>query len=135
MDKDSVKTTPRQADIAMAVAAVVAPIIAQVMRDPDVLAAVRSALTPADVAPAGLVDAGALARELRVSRATVSRLTSDGMPHQLVGARRRYDVAACRAWLAERGPVAAPKRPKRAPDDSGVDISDVRGLRRFGGRP
>lgn len=85
-------------------------------------------------APAGLVDARALAVALRVSRAQITRLRGDGLPHELVGTRARFDVAKCRAWLTARGPKAAPRTPIRpVPDDSGVDVSDVPGLRIAGG--
>lgn len=96
------------------------------------LAAIENAERPE--APAGLVDARALAIALRVSRAQITRLRGDGLPHEIVGTRARFDVAKCRAWLTARGPKAAPKTPIRpVPDDSGVDVSDVPGLRLAGG--
>lgn len=78
-------------------------------------------------------DAAGLARALGASTATVSRLTRDGMPCELVGARRRYCVAECRAWLTARGAVAAPKNHvRRVPVADDVDVSSVPGLRRVG---
>jgi hypothetical protein len=99
---------------------------------PRTRAALRALLAPEPTPER--VDAAGIAKALGVSGATVSRLTRDGMPHELVGSRRRYDVAACRAWLTARGPVTAPKNHvRRVPDDSAVDISTVPGLRRVGG--
>jgi hypothetical protein len=50
------------------------------------------------------------------------------MQYQCVGARKRFDLDACRAWLAARGKRKAFVAPKRQRDD--VDISDVHGFHR-----
>jgi hypothetical protein len=69
--------------------------------------------TPPQVAPAPapapvpLVDKRELARLLDVSVATIDRLARSGMPFQPVGDARRFDIAACRAWLADHGKHAA----------------------------
>jgi hypothetical protein len=66
---------------------------------------VRSALAehvPSSTTQA-LVDRRELARLLAMSPATVTRLTSEGAPVIHVGDSPRYDVAAFRAWLDERG--------------------------------
>jgi excisionase family DNA binding protein len=44
-----------------------------------------------------------LAAQLRVSERTVARMVNDGCPSFLVGARRRFDLAAVTAWAEERG--------------------------------
>lgn len=48
-----------------------------------------------------------LAQQLNVSTATIDRFVRRGMPHFYVGDRRRFDIAACRAWLATHGKAAA----------------------------
>jgi hypothetical protein len=66
--------------------------------------------------PAPLVHKRALAVALSVSPATVDRLVRSGMPFQAVGDAKRFDLAACRAWLAEQGqrPAAPPAPPASA---------------------
>ncbi|MDP9037367.1 MAG: hypothetical protein M3O50_21425, partial [Myxococcota bacterium] len=59
---------------------------------------------------------------LAVSLATLDRLTREGMPIAAhVGDARRFDLEACRAWLAVRG-----KRPTKAPKSNRtIDLGDV----------
>jgi hypothetical protein len=81
--------------------------------------------------PSGLLDKRDAAKMLGVSMATVDRMTAQGMPTETIGARRRFDVPACRAWLKARGRSATtPARSERVID---VDVDDViasAGLRR-----
>jgi hypothetical protein len=104
-------------------------VIVVALRRPDVAAAIQTltAATPAAATaatadlPGGLLSKAALAKRLDVSIATVDRLTREGLPVAAhVGDGRRYDLAACRAWLATRG-----KRPTKAPKRDTVDIADV----------
>lgn len=57
----------------------------------------RILLTPAE-----------LAARLRVSERTVSRMVADGCPSILVGARRRFDMAAVTRWTEQRAREACP---------------------------
>ena len=41
-----------------------------------------------------------------VSLATIDRACLQGLPYELVGTRRRFDLAAVRAWYAARGKAA-----------------------------
>ena len=43
-----------------------------------------------------------LAAQLRISERTVARMVADGCPSMLVGARRRFDLAAVTAWTQEK---------------------------------
>lgn len=52
--------------------------------------------------PARLLTPRELAAELGVSVDTIERRAREGLPHVLVGTRRRFDAGACRAWLAAR---------------------------------
>lgn len=87
------------------------------------------AARPQELPATGQVDRRGLARALGCSLVTVDRAVRDGLPSSAVGARRRFDVEACRAWFAARGqrPV-----PKPAPADD-VDVSAA--LARGGLRP
>jgi len=74
---------------------------------PDELRAiVREALSEAlgqrPAAASRLLTKADVARELACSVATIDRMTRDGMPAVTVGRTRRFDVAACRAWLDGR---------------------------------
>jgi hypothetical protein len=51
-----------------------------------------------------LLDRRGLAEELRVSVATVTRLTSEGMPCTHVGDAPRYEFETVKGWLSARGP-------------------------------
>jgi hypothetical protein len=103
------------------------------VQDQQTLAALRAVMSTPDAAT-DACDTATLARALRVSKAQVSRLTKSGLPYQIVGTRKRYNLVECRAWLAARGPVAAPRRTNKRRDDSGIDLSDVRGIKRSGSR-
>ena len=46
------------------------------------------------------------AAALNRSTATIDRWVAAGMPHDGVGARCRFDLEACRAWLRDRPRVA-----------------------------
>jgi phage terminase Nu1 subunit (DNA packaging protein) len=70
----------------------------------------------------GLVDRRELARQLGVSHATVTRLTREGAPVIYVGQSPRYDVAAFRAWLGERGRREAKAAPARRDNIPGVRL-------------
>lgn len=59
----------------------------------------------AELAPSGapeLVDAPTLARRLSVSRSTVHRMRTAGMPAIRMGETFRFRVADCIAWLEAR---------------------------------
>jgi excisionase family DNA binding protein len=43
-----------------------------------------------------------LAAHLRVSERTIARMVTDGCPSILVGARRRFELAAVKEWAAQR---------------------------------
>lgn len=43
-----------------------------------------------------------LAAHLRTSERTVARMVADGCPSMLVGARRRFDLAAVTDWITQR---------------------------------
>jgi hypothetical protein len=70
----------------------------------------------------GLVDRRELARLLDVSLATVTRLTSEGGPVTYVGESPRYEVAAFRAWLEERGRRGTKPSPARSEKVAGVRL-------------
>jgi hypothetical protein len=87
---------------------------------------------PAD----GIVSGPTLDRVLAISAATRNRLAKEGLPFVHVGARRRYDVATCREWLAARGRKPASTERARGKADP-IDISSITrraGLRAVGGR-
>ncbi len=94
--------------------------------DPEAAAAVRRIFavnqpTP-EPRPQGLMAKKQIAEALGVSSATVDRLTREGLPvAAFVGDCRRYELDACRAWLAGRGKKPT-KAPKREPE---VDVDDV----------
>jgi len=48
------------------------------------------------------VDGAGLGLALDVSAPIVTRLVREGMPHIMIGACRRFDVAECVAWLRSR---------------------------------
>jgi hypothetical protein len=113
--------------LAKAIAQVAIEALEIIASNPEAVAQLR-AIVGAAQAPAQVVDADGLlpkqkiAKALDVSVATIDRLTREGMPIAAhVGDARRFDLDACRAWLAARGkkPTTAPKK---AHD---VDIDDV----------
>jgi hypothetical protein len=102
---------------------------------PSELAALIALLRPAPVeapveqtTPVGPLTKNELAKALRTSIATVDRLVREGMPSEIVGTRRRFDLAPCRAWLAARGRKPTSKR--RATDEDPIDVTRV--VRRAG---
>jgi hypothetical protein len=104
-------------------------------QDPEAIAATRVLFAPPaappPAEPEGLLSPAELARALHVSPATVGRLDGEGMPHVIVGTRKRYALDACRSWLAARG-----SRPTRAKPSDNVNIDSVcarAGLRLPGG--
>lgn len=80
----------------------------------------------------GLLDGRALDQALGVSATTRNRFVVEGMPCELVGTRRRFDLAACRAWLAARGPkpTKVMVTPPKTPAEDTIDVS--RALRNGG---
>ena len=63
-----------------------------------------------------------LGRALKVSPQSLNRLVAKGMPVVYVGDLPRYDLAACRAWLAaqERPPT------RRSGSSKDLDLDNVR---------
>lgn len=62
--------------------------------------------------PRELLTRDELGAALRVSPVTVDRLAREGMPREYIGDLPRFDLAACRAWLADHPRrSAAPSRP------------------------
>ena len=103
----------------------------------DIAAAlVRHADSLADAAeveeaPSGLLTGAQLDRALGISASTRNRLVHEGMPHETVGSRRRYELATCRAWLAARGSrrVATTTANSVAAED-GATVAERLGLKR-----
>lgn len=77
----------------------------------------RATLAEREPAPTGapLVDRRELGRTLAVSTATVTRLTSEGMPHVFVGDSPRYSIEDVRAWLDARGRQGTKAKPSSGP--------------------
>ena len=71
-------------------------LLAEVVRD-----VVREELSRALAAQRALAKAE-LAAALRKSTATIDRHVREGMPYVQEGARRIFDLDACRAWLRNR---------------------------------
>ncbi len=61
---------------------------------------------PVAVDDGRLLGRAGLSKALGVSLATVDRACLQGLPYELVGTRRRFDLVAVRAWFAARGKVA-----------------------------
>jgi hypothetical protein len=81
-------------------------------------------------APApGLLTKRQLAATLSVSATKIDRLVRDGLPHETVGAVRRFDLERCRTWLATRGKKATTPAAK-PPEEDAIDITRV--VRRAG---
>jgi excisionase family DNA binding protein len=103
------------------------------IKHPEFAATLRGIVTPTPTPePEGLLAKPRAAKALGVSVSTLDRLVKEGAPAHHVGARRRFDIAELRAWLASRG--RKPTTPK--PSDR-VDVSDVlvrSGLRIAGSR-
>lgn len=79
-----------------------------------IVAAVQ-APQPAPEDPSRLLSKGELAKKLSVSSSTVDRLTGDGMPiAAYVGDSRRFDLAACRGWVEQRGEKASTPKTEAA---------------------
>lgn len=108
------------------IAQALAPIVAAILEDARVAAALRALLAPPPAAAPidGLVAKADAARALGVSVATVDRFVREGAPVEVVGARRRFDVVKLRAWCTGRGRRAA-QTTKRAGDT--IDVADVAG--------
>ncbi len=84
------------------------------------------------VAP--LVDKREVGRLLGVSVAKVDWLVRSGLPYVPVGDVKRFDIEACRAWLAAAGKNPVTKQPvvRRAPpvgDGDAGDATQVSGVR------
>lgn len=83
-------------------------LIVDVLRDPNVQAAVRELAWAPPVQPSnpnapGMLTITELAKALRVSRTTVGRFLREGLPACTVGGRQRFDLDQCKGWLASRG--------------------------------
>lgn len=119
---------PPRNQIAEAIARIAVDVLEILTSDPTTIAKLRTLASQepeaGPQADAGLLlSKAALARKLSVSVATIDRLTREGMPLAAhVGDSRRFDIEACRAWLATRG-----KRPTKSPPkvEQTVDIDDV----------
>lgn len=114
------------------------PITLTITVDPTQLLALLAALRPAVVVPAAveaaptLLDKAQLARALGVSRGQIDRLARAGMPYVTVGDRKRFELAACRAWCSARGKSAVPAEPA----NDQIDVTALarrNGLRAAGG--
>lgn len=76
---------------------------------------VSTALAAHATAPAtpALVDKREIARTLTVSPATITRLVQEGAPVTYVGQSPRFDIAAIRVWLDDRGRQGTKAKPSR----------------------
>ena len=96
-----------------------APAVLVLTITPDELRALIRDELRADREPAPssapLVDRRELGRTLAVSTATVTRLTSEGMPHVFVGDSPRYSIDDVRAWLEVRGRQGTKAKPSSGP--------------------
>lgn len=70
--------------------------------------------------PAALLTKGELAEHLRVEKAQVDRWVRRGMPRETIGTVPRFELSACRAWLAT---IAKPRVAACAPDLNGVGLA------------
>jgi hypothetical protein len=87
---------------------------------------------PAELEPEGLLSAAKLARTIGVSVPTIGRFVDEGMPVEMVGNRRKFDLAASRGWLKLRG--KRPTKAKPATTDN-IDVTSITtrtGLREVG---
>jgi hypothetical protein len=88
--------TPQSTDtLAAALRTLIAPIVAEAVRD------ALAELAPREAPPA-LIDTASLCVELGVSRPTVAKLVGEGLPVVHVGDHARYRLAAVIAWLEAR---------------------------------
>jgi post-segregation antitoxin (ccd killing protein) len=88
-------------------------------------------------APTPLLTKTELAEHLRVREAQIDRFVRRGMPRETVGTVPRFDLAACRAWVAENarpraeaasGPppaVPSPRASVAGPSGGGAPIPGV----------
>lgn len=122
------KTTPPP-ESSNPLAALLADALELAVQRPGFVAAVRAVMAPA--ADGGALQArSAAARSLRVGLSTLDRLVHEGMPTIGEGRMRRFDIKACKAWLAARKPG-----PARAEMDGDVAaIARRAGLRVGAGR-
>lgn len=112
------------------------PAVARLLRDPEVVSAVRELLGASAPAPApSLLSAAELARRVGVSPATIKRLAKEpGAPIRFAGCAMRFDLSEFQAWLATRG--RRPTVARRAESDDNIDVTAVArraGLRALGG--
>jgi hypothetical protein len=90
---------------------------------------VADLLRPALAPTSALLTKEELAQTLRVSAQTIDRQVRAGMPVEYVGDLPRFDLAACRAWLATRPKKERP--PATVADDHGEeDLGPIRVCRR-----
>jgi uncharacterized protein (DUF2342 family) len=78
--------------------------------------------------PVELLTRDELAHALRVSPQTIDRRVREGMPTEYVGDLPRFDLAACRAWLA------ANAKPGRRSKDGDSDDGLLRSIRPLSGK-
>ena len=90
---------------------------------------------PAPV-PGGWIDKVTASKALGISVATMDRLVRAGAPVHVVGARRRFDLADLRQWLATRGSAPAtpisvgqPAIPAEPEDEDIFDLARQAGIR------
>jgi hypothetical protein len=90
---------------------------------------------PASV-PGGWIDKITASKALGISVATMDRLVRAGAPVHVVGARRRFDLADLRQWLATRGSepttpigMSQPALPAEPEDDEIFDLARQAGIR------
>jgi len=58
-----------------------------------------------------------LAQHLRVLPARVDQLRRDGMPTSYIGKSPRFDLAACRGWIADKAAPVSSVRPICNPEE------------------
>ncbi len=118
-------------------ARILASVIAIALRHPEVIAAVRVMMTPAE--PTAPITVAAAARALNISAPTARKLVTEATAAGVnvavsVGRCSRVDLPALRAYLATRParvpPTGSITRPR---DDRSVDV--VAPLRSLGLRP
>jgi hypothetical protein len=66
-----------------------------------------------------------LGRALNVSNATIDRFAREGMPFVPVGSHRRFELEACRMWLAARGAKPTTPKPSLRPENDAADDDPI----------
>jgi hypothetical protein len=78
---------------------------------------------PTEPVPTTGLTKSQLGRAIGRSVATIDRLDREGAPFAYVGARKTYDLAAYRAFLAARGKRTTAQPRKRPPVEDDVDVT------------